>query len=120
MRGRLPRSRLLAGVWAGALPLGVWAAHFFISYAAVAVACDARWGGATGWLGHTLLQWSLLAGWGLALAVLAVLLRRAWGGVRTEDTRLLPGVRLGAAVLAGVGTLWTGMPLLWLMPCRWA
>lgn len=110
--------RFLAGARQGVLPLLIWAAHFFLAYAFVAIGCragldDVRVAGMPAIM-LVLLGVSVLAlGWLVGLVVAAV------GGRRRDGARhptLVP-VRLAAAVLALVGVLWTTVPMTWLPPC---
>lgn len=116
MKMNAPEAKLADGFTAsalyGVLPLAIWAAHFFLSYASVEVACALH------------LQRLTLAGvsapaiwlWVISAAAIAMLLvltvvavRRGRADVESGNT--LATVRLGAAILALVGVLWSAVPI---------
>ncbi len=96
----------------GVLPLVIWAAHFFASYASVEVACALQLqrvtlGGAAAlsiwlWILTAVATASLLA-----LTVAAVRHGQADAGSRSMQAT----VQVGAAVLALVGVLWSAVPI---------
>ena len=96
----------------GVLPLVIWAAHFFLSYAGAEVACALR------------LQRFALAGvtaptiwlWIITVAAIAMLVvvtlapvRRARADTKSGDT--LTAVRIGVGILALVGVVWSAVPI---------
>lgn len=102
--------------WASA-PLWAWALHFFLSYALVAIGCDAGPGGVRRLEPATLRGLALGAGLLAWLAIAAC----ARGACRTrspaEQGRLLDTALALVAVLAAIGVGWTLLPLLLLPPC---
>jgi len=109
----------LYGARQGALPLLVWAAHFAFAYLFVALGCASSVGELR-FIGVSAITWVLLA---VSLAALAWL---AWIAATTARALLsvpaprdaLAEMRLGAALLAGVGVLWTTLPIAMLPACR--
>jgi len=110
------RSPFFAGVWAGLLPLLVWALHFAFCYTATAAGCVALLRHEAAFTAEGL---SALLGGATALAAVAecLLLLHACRGVRRAPRDLLPAVRLAGALIALVGILWAGLPVALLPPC---
>ena len=96
----------------GVLPLIVWAAHFFLSYASAEVAC------ALGLQRFALGNVAALSVWlwvisAAAIATLLVLtvvaVRRVGADAESGSTQAT--VRIGAAILALIGVLWGAVPI---------
>ena len=96
----------------GVLPLIVWAAHFFLSYASAAVAC------ALGLQRFALGNVAALSVWlwvisAAAIATLLVLtvvaVRRVGADAESGSTQAT--VRIGTAILALIGVLWSAVPI---------
>ena len=96
----------------GVLPLVIWAAHFFASYASVEVACALQ-------LQHVALRgvaalsiwlWILTAVATASLLALTVAAVRC-GRADTDSGSMQATVRTGAAILALVGVLWSAVPI---------
>jgi hypothetical protein len=109
-----------AGTSRGVLPLVIWAAHFFLSYASAEIACALD------------LQRVTLAGipspsiwlWMLTVAAIAFLIVLMVLAVQNEKARAvatsgstLATVRVGAAILALVGVLWSAVPIVFAPLC---
>jgi len=94
------------------LPMVIWAAHFFLSYASAEAMCalslqNVAWRGVSAlnlWL------WSISAVAIAALVGLTVAAIRR-GRVGAEAGNMQTTVRLGAAILALVGVLWSAVPI---------
>lgn len=112
-----PRSPFFTGSWRGTTPLLIWAGHFLVCYVSVALACDQGWGRQT-WMETTVLQWGLLAFSVATLSGLGWLAATACRGAMRNPGATLAMVRLLAALLALVATLWTTAPLMWLRTCH--
>jgi hypothetical protein len=110
--------RFVAGTLIGALPLLVWAAHFFVAYLTVKTACA---------LG---LQRFTFDGIPLITLLLGLLSAAAIGALlwmialqRGETRRHFDGggtlaiVHTGASVLALAGVLWSTLPIVLVPPC---
>lgn len=99
----------------GTAPLLVWAGHFFFCYAYAAAACLRNWPGRERVL---LLATVMAVGAGIWLLwrALRAASRKAGPGVRAGS--LLDWARIGGAVLALTGMLWTSVPLMMLALCR--
>ena len=110
-------SPFFAGMWSGAAPLLLWAAHFAFCYLAVAVGCVDLLGSSPS-ITAAQLRLLLAAGTVLALAAGLWLLRRAWQAVQRQPGGLSPRVRLVGAGLALVAMLWAGLPLALLPVCH--
>ncbi len=96
----------------GVLPLIIWAAHFFASYVSVEVVCalQLRYVALGGVAALSLWLWILTAaatGSLIALTVAAV--RR--GRSDADSGSMQATVRIGAAILALVGVLWSAIPI---------
>lgn len=108
------RDRFFARTLHATLPLVIWAAHFFASYALVAAECSpaAVSPQAPG-------RWLLALFWAAALGACLALLRLGWRRMRAAPraTTLLDWAALGSAVLATTGIAWTGLPVLLLEGC---
>lgn len=112
-----PRSPFFAGLWSGAAPFFLWAAHFAFCYLAVAIGCTALHvpGGLAPSSGG--LRTLLLAATAAALVAGAVLLVRACRALRRRHDDLLPTARAVGAALALVGMVWTAWPVAVLPVC---
>ncbi len=116
MRSDTPEPTMADGFRAsalrGALPMFVWGAHFFLSYASVEVSCALRLhrfkvldvSALDLWL------WSISAA---AIATLVVLTVRAVRrhGADAESCDMHAAVPIGTAVLALVGVVWSAVPI---------
>jgi hypothetical protein len=96
----------------GVLPLIVWAAHFFLSYASAEVAC------ALGLQRFALGNVAALSVWlwVISAAAIATLLVLTVVAVRhgrsdAESGSTQATVRIGAAILALIGVLWSAVPI---------
>jgi hypothetical protein len=105
------------------LPLWLWAVHFALCYAGVAVGCRLGWN-ETVFAGASLLRWTLALASLLALALAAWLLwraaprRPAQRHTTASGNGLAARVRRLSACLALVGIAWTTLPVLALpAPC---
>lgn len=108
------RDRFFVRALRGSLPLWIWAAHFFISYALVAAQCspaaiepDAP------------RRWQLAV---LTLAAVAACLALLWRDRAVlrnagEHAGLHDWAAAASAVLALAGIAWTGLPLMLLDGC---
>ena len=100
------------GALHGALPLFVWAAHFFVVYASAEVACALQLHRfkVLGVSAPNLWLWIISAA---AIATLVVLTARAVRHRRAaaESGATQATVQIGAAVLALVGVLWSSVPI---------
>lgn len=112
---KLPAAKLADGFTATALhcvlPLVIWAAHFFLSYAGIEVACalDLRRFTLGGVAAPSLGLWIISAA---AIAALCVLL---WRASRYAKSRSMAAtVRIGAIVLALVGVVWSTVAIVML------
>jgi hypothetical protein len=98
----------------GALPLIIWAAHFFGVYILAAAQCSpaAITPGAPS-------VWLLALMSAVALGLCGFLTWRAWYVVRAADgdPALHDWAALGSGVLALAGIVWSSMPLLMLDGC---
>jgi hypothetical protein len=107
-----PADGFVATALHGVLPLIVWAAHFFLSYASAEVACVLRLQRFT--LGNvaalSIWLWVISAA---AIATLLVLIvvavRHGRADAQSGSTQAI--VRIGAAILALVGVLWSAVPI---------
>lgn len=111
------REHFFARAVHGSLPLLVWAAHFFASYALVAAQCSPALITPQGPS-----MWMLALMSAAALGVCAALLWRAWLAVRKAraagcEPALIDWAALGSGVLALMGIAWTTLPLLMLDRC---
>ena len=96
----------------GVLPLVIWAAHFFLSYASAEVVCTLHLqrftlGGVSApiiWL------WIISAAAIATLSVLTIIAVRH-GRADSESGNTHATVRIGAAILALVGVLWSVAPI---------
>lgn len=108
------RDRFFVRALHGTLPLLVWAAHFFVSYALVAAQCSPA-----AITRDAPSVWMLAVLSAAALGLCALLLCRAWGKVRAADGE--PAIHdwaaLGSGVLGLMGIAWTALPLLMLDGC---
>ena len=108
------RDRFFVRALHGVLPLLVWAAHFFASYALVAAQCSpaAITPGAPS-------LWMLAMLSAAALGLCALLLWRAWRDVRTPggEPALHNWAALGSGIMGLMGVVWTSLPLLMLDGC---
>lgn len=102
------RDNFFARAIHGALPLLLWAAHFFASYALVAGRCSpaAIEPGAPGLLALALMSAAALAACACLLWIALRRVRAAAG-----DAPLHDWAALGAAVMAFAGIGWTAVPL---------
>lgn len=92
-------------------PLLVWAGHFFLSYAFIAIGCTAG-------AGETLLKAVLLAATALALALVALMALPPWRRHQGPAPRRLRDLAaLCGAGLAFIGIGWTAVPLWMLGVC---
>lgn len=111
--------RLRAGVQPVLLPLVLWALYFGACYAWLAVACRPA-PAARQVVG---LAWPTA---GLALASIATLGALGWLLLRAlrataqpdEAVGMVAALRVGAALIALVATLWTALPMLMLPACN--
>lgn len=96
----------------GVLPLLIWAAHFFVSYASAEVACalDLQRFTLAGVSAPSIWLWIISAA---AIATLFVLTLVAvqHGRADAKSGNTQAAVRIGAAVLALVGVLWSAVPI---------
>lgn len=96
----------------GVLPLVIWAAHFFASYASVEVACALQLQRVTfgGVAALSIWLWILTAA---AIASLLALTVAAFRHGRADagSGSMQATVRIGAAILALVGVLWSAVPI---------
>ena len=101
-----------AGALHGALPMIIWAAHFFVAYASAEVACALQLHRfkPLGLSAPSLWLWAITAA---AIAMLMVLTVRAVRNRRAaaESGATQATVQIGAAVLALVGVLWSAVPI---------
>lgn len=101
-----------AGAWHSALPMFIWAAHFFVAYASAEVACALHLHRfkVLGMSASGLWLWFISAA---AIALLILLTRRALRYRRAEAElgATQASVQIGAAVLSLVGVLWSAVPL---------
>lgn len=108
--------RFLRRLALASAPLWIWALHFFLVYALVAVGCDA---GADGGrrLAAAPLRGIALASGGLALGAIALGWRAA--GRRPGQGRggLREIARHAGALLAAIGVAWGMLALLLVAPC---
>lgn len=108
------RDRFFVRVLRGSLPLWIWAAHFFTSYALVAAQCSPAAITSDAPNVPVLALLSLAA----AGACLALLWReRRLLRHPREHAQLLDWAAAGSGVLALAGILWTSVPLLLLDGC---
>ena len=116
MKTSVPQAKLADGFSAsalhGVLPLVIWAAHFFLSYASAEVSCVLHLqrftiGGVSApsiWL------------WTISAAAIATLLVLTVAAVQHRTADAASGnthatVRIGATILALVGVLWSVVPI---------
>lgn len=116
MKTSAPQAKLadgfLSAALQGVLPLVIWGAHFFLSYAGAEVACALRlqrfaFGGVTAptiWL------------WIISVAAIATLLVVTLGPIRrgradAESGDSLTAIRIGVGILALVGVVWSAVPI---------
>jgi hypothetical protein len=109
--GLIMRDNFFSRTLYATAPLLLWAAHFTLCYALVAMQCS-----------PALLSPGAPTMWILALASIAALGTCAlmlWRAKRTlnEQARLLDWARTGSALLALTGIAWTSVPLLLLDGC---
>lgn len=104
-----------AGTGRVVLPFVIWAAHFFLSYASVEVACalDLQMHRLSGISIVSLWLWATTA---LAIGALVLLTARAPRNFSAESGALA-GVQLGASLLALVGVLWSAVPIVFAPSC---
>jgi hypothetical protein len=112
------QDRLFTQMFQGTAPLLVWAAHFFFCYAYTAAACTT--GAERGHPGSDPVNVLALASLLAAVATGTLL----WRAVRQLDCeaagdRLLDWAKVGSAVLALIGILWTSVPMFMLDACAW-
>jgi hypothetical protein len=105
----------------GVLALVIWAAHFFLSYASAEIACalDLQRFTLAGIPSPSIWLWVLTVGaiaLLIALIVLAVRNERARAVGTSSST--LATVRIGAALLALVGVLWSAVPIVFAPLCE--
>ena len=100
-----------ASAFHGALPLMIWAAHFFVSYGSAEVAC------ALHLYRFTVLDVSAprIWLWVISVATIATLLimtiRAVWHSGANTESGTAGIVQIGASVLALVGVLWSAVPI---------
>lgn len=102
----------LASALHGVLPLVIWAAHFFLSYASAEVAC------ALGLQRFTIggVAAPIVGLWIMSVAAIATLLvvtmAAVWHGrADPESGNTLAAVRIGVGILALVGVVWSAVPI---------
>lgn len=97
------------GTVRGVLPFVIWAAHFFLSYASVEVACarGLQLYRLAGVPTISLWLWAITA---LTIGALVLLTARAARNVSAESGTLA-GVHLGASLMALVAVLWSVVPI---------
>ena len=120
MRNSNSADGFAAGASHGVLALTIWAAHFFLSYASAEVTCalDLQRFMVAGIPAPSIWLWMLTAVaivFLIALIVLAVLNERTRAVPTSGGT--LATVRIGAAVLALVGVLWSAVPIVFAPLC---
>ena len=119
MTSNTPEAKIADGFTAralhGVLPLVIWAAHFFLSYASADVACALHLQPFTlgGVSALSIWLWTLTAGAIAALVGLIVVTVRH-GGADRESGNTQATVRIGAAILALVGVMWSAVPIAFL------
>ena len=90
----------------------IWAAHFFVCYAIAEIACALHLNRFTvlGVAGPKVWLWIISAA---AIATLLLMVVRAvrHGGGDAQSGNTAATVRIGAAVLALVGVLWSAVPI---------
>ncbi len=101
-----------AGAFQSVLPMVIWATHFFVSYASAEVACalDLNRFALLGVAAPSVWLWMISAA---AIVTLLALTVRAVQAGRTgaESRSTAATVRIGAAILALVGVLWSAVPI---------
>ena len=108
-----PRAeRFFRAAWRVSMPLWLWAAHFFVSYAMVAATCLRDLNDDTTRLGLGVLTVGVAA-W-LAALLLARPTRRAH---EISRSRGIERLRRAAAALALLAVAWSALPLLGLRVC---
>ena len=107
--------RFLRRLALASAPLWIWALHFFLVYALVAVGCDVGPDGARR-LDVAPLRGAALASGGLALGAIALGWRAA-GRRRARRGRLRDVARHAGALLAAVGVAWGMLAVLLVAPC---
>ncbi len=107
----------LAGSARGALPLLIWAAHFFVTYVSIKSACalDLQRLSLAGVSAISLFIWLLSA---VAIGALVWLVALGVNAARSDGSAgTLSIVRAGAAILALAGVLWSSVPIALVPPC---
>lgn len=109
--------RFIPGALQGALPLLIWAVHFFVAYISIAAACalDLQRFTLAGASAISIFLWSLSAvaiGALVCLTALGVRTARRHGNSSTLST-----VHIGAAILALAGVLWSTVPIALVPAC---
>jgi hypothetical protein len=102
--------------WRTSSPLWLWAAHFTLCYAGVAVGCRAGWHG-TMFAGGSALHWMLGTATVAALVLAVVALWRACRRA-AHDRGFAARVQALSSGLALAGIAWNLIPLLVLSACR--
>jgi hypothetical protein len=102
----------------GVLPLVIWAAHFFVSYASAEIACalDLQRFTLAGVALPTIWLWTVSVAAIAALVALAALAVRN-GKAEAESGSTLVTVRIGAALLALTGVLWSTVAIVFAPLC---
>jgi hypothetical protein len=97
-------------------PLLLWALHFFAAYAFAAAACDSALANKI-WVGQPAILLILAIATTAVLLAMLLLLVRAVKLCRIAPWQLLPGARLGLAVLGLLALAWVAVPLFILPVC---
>lgn len=108
--------RFLRRLALASAPLWIWALHFFLVYALVAVGCDAGPDGARR-LAAVPLRGIALAAGGLALGAIALGWHAAGRRHAREPGRLRDVARHAGALLAAIGVAWGMLAVLLVAPC---
>ena len=99
----------------GVLPLVIWAAHFFLSYASAEVACALHLQRVTLGGVSALSIWLWIITAGAIAALVGLIVVTVWHGrADRESGNIQATVRIGAAILALVGVLWSAVPIAFL------
>jgi len=109
--------RFIAGSARGALPLLIWAVHFFVTYISIKSACamDLQRFALAGVSAISLFIWLLSA---VAIGALVWLVALGVHAARSQGSAsTLSIVHAGAAILALAGVLWSTVPIALVAPC---
>lgn len=110
--------RFVVGALQAALPLLIWAAHFFLAYMTIKAACelDLQRFALAGFSAITLVLW-LLSGVAISALIALLIFEGREARRHFEGGGMLPIVQIGATIFALAAVLWATVPMVLVPPC---